>query len=330
LTPTRPPAPVRAGIAPPGPLAVLAVLLVTVCVLPSCSIKRMAVRSVANSLTSGPDVFGTDNDPELIRDALPFGLKTMESLLVVIPDHEGLLLALAKGYASYGFAFVQAEGDLLVNADYARSEALHARALNLYLRARDFGLRGLEKRHKGIGPALSLDPERAAARLEKRDVPMLYWTAAAWGAAIALGKDRPELLAELPTIRALVERGLALDEGYDAFHEAMIVLEALPEAMGGSAERARGHFERAVALSRDAKPSPYVTLAQSVSVLTQNRAEFRLLLEKALTFDPDRDPSRRLVTVVMQRQARALLDRQDEFFLDDADAPAEPDSQETP
>ena len=70
------------------------VLLALPLVLSSCSIKRWAVKGVANSLTSGVDVYGTDNDPELVRDALPFGLKTMESLLTVVPDHEGLLLRL--------------------------------------------------------------------------------------------------------------------------------------------------------------------------------------------------------------------------------------------
>ena len=77
---------------------------------------------------------------------------------------------------------------------------------------------------------------------------MLYWTAAAWGSAIALGKDRPEMLADLPAIRALMERGLALDEGYEggAIHEALILLDALPESMGGSEARARRHFARAV------------------------------------------------------------------------------------
>ena len=308
----------------------IALLLLLALPLTSCSIKRMAVKSVANSLTSGPDVYGTDDDPDLIRDALPFGLKTMESLLAVVPDHEGLLLTLCKGYTQYAYAFVQSEGDLLVNSDYARSQALHQRALNLYLRARGYGIRGLEKHHRGIGQQLSLDPARAVAKLERRDVPMLYWTAAAWGSGIALGKDHPELLADLPAIRALIERGLALDEGYEsgAMHEVMIVLEALPEAMGGSVARARSHFDRAVALGKDESASPYVTLAQSVSVLTQNRAEFRTLLEKALTYDPDRHPATRLATVVLQRKARALLDHEDEFFLDDAAAPDSTSSQE--
>jgi predicted anti-sigma-YlaC factor YlaD len=310
--------------APPSrhPLArLLALTLIAALplVIGACSIKRLAVKSVANSLTSGPDVYGTDDDPDLIEAALPFGLKTMESLLAVLPDHEGLLLTACKGYTQYAYAFVQSEGDLLVNSDYARSQYLHQRAYKLYLRARGFGLRGLEKHYKGITVGLQADPEKAAARIQKRDVPMLYWTAAAWGSAISLGKDRPEMLADLPAIRALMQRGLALDEAYEggAMHEAMIVMDALPAVMGGSVARARSHFAREIELDHDSKASPYVTLATSVSVLEQNRAEFRTLLEKALTYDPDRIPAQRLETIVLQRKARALLDHQDEFFVDE-------------
>ena len=104
-------------------------------------------------------------------------------------------------------------------------------------------------------------------------------------------------------------------------HEAMIVLEALPEAMGGSLTRAQQHFERAVALGGDQKASPYVTLATSVAVLKQDRASFTQLLERSLTYDPDKDPAQRLATIVLQRKARALLERADEFFLDDGSAP---------
>jgi hypothetical protein len=309
----------------PVPRRVLAllVLLALPFALSSCSIKRWAVKSVANSLTSGTDVYGTDDDPELVRDALPFGLKTMESLLAVVPDHEGLLLTLCQGFTQYSYAFVQAEGDLLVSSDYPRATRLHERALKLYLRARGYGLRGLEKRCRGISEELQLDPVKAAARIQKRDLPMLYWTAASWGSAISLGKDRPELLADLPAIRALMERGLALDEGYQggAIHEALILLDALPPAMGGSEARAREHFARAVALSKDTKASPYVTLATSVSVLKQDRVEFEALLNRALEFDPDRDPAQRLVTIVLQRKARDLLEHEDEFFVEETAPP---------
>lgn len=322
-TPVRP-GPARAWLA-------TIVLLALPLALASCSIQKFAVGQVANSLTKGPDVYGTDNDPELVRDALPFGLKTMESLLAALPKHEGLLLTLCRGFTTYSYAFVQSEGDLLVNTDYAKATALHERALALDLRARAYGLRGLEVRYPGITQQLQTDPAKAVARLQKRDVPMLYWTSAAWGSAISLGKDHPDLLADLPAIHALVLRGLELDETYEAgaFHEAAILLDALPEAMGGSITRAREHFRRAVEIGHDARPGPYVTLATSVSVLQQDRKEFTSLLEKSLTFDPEKDPANRLATIVLQRKARALLDRQDEFFLDGGDESAAPDTTQT-
>ena len=293
----------------------------------SCSIKKMAAKNVANSLTSGPDVFGSDEDPQLIKDAIPFGLKTMEGLLATLPNHRGLLLSLCRGFTQYGAAFVQPEADEVEAVDYARATAIRDRALRMYLRARGYGLRGLELDHRGITRGLQTSPDSAARRLKTKELPMLYWTAAAWGSAINLGKDRAELLADLGAVRALMERGLTLDETYDggAFHEAMIILEALPKEMGGSPERAREHFQRAVALSKGFKASPYVTLAQSVSVMTQNRTEFRELLEKALAVDPERDPSQRLATLVVQQQARQLLKRADDLFIEsESDNPKEP------
>jgi len=303
--------------------ACVLLLAAALIVLPGCSIKRMAVKSVANSLTSGPDVYGTDDDPELIRDALPFGLKTMESLLEVVPKHRGLLLTLCRGFTQYGFAFVQLDAEAIEPLDYAKAVAMRARALKLFLRARGYGLRGLELSHPGLASRLTVTPDSAAGVIKKKELPMLYWTAAAWGSAVNLGKDRPELLADLGAVHALLERGLALDEAYDggALHEAMIFLEALPEAMGGSAERAHRHFEKAIAFSQGKRASPYVTLASTVSVMTQDRAGFRELLDKALAVDPDGDPSQRLANLIMQRRARLLLDHEDLLFFDTDDEP---------
>lgn len=301
-----------------GPPALLALLVVAGT---SCSIRKMAVKSVANSLTSGPDVFGTDNDPELVRDAVPFGLKTMESLLETLPRHRGLLLGLCRGFTQYSAAFVETDAGALEATDWARASATRERALRLYVRARDYGLRGLELDHPGITHRLQVTPDSAAREVRPREVAMLFWTAAAWGSAINLGKDRAELLADLGAVRALLERGLALDETYEdgAFHEAMIVLEALPKDLGGSPERAREHFQRAVDLSGGLKASPYVTLAQSVSVMNQDRGEFRELLDKALAVDPDQVASQRLATLVVQRRARQLLEREDDLFLESDD-----------
>lgn len=293
--------------------AMLAALLTT-----GCSIKKFAVNSVANSLTSGPDVFVTDEDPELVRDALPFGLKMMESLLAIVPEHRGLLLTCCRGYTQYAYAFVQLEADSLETIDRPRASQLRERALKLYLRARAFGLRGLELRQRGIAERLRVDPHGAAAKLTARDLPLIYWTAAAWGSAIGVGRDRPDVTADIDAVRALMGRALALDESYEsgAVHEAMIVLEALPEMMGGSRQRAREHFERALALGHGGRATPFVMFAENVSVQTQDRSEFLRLLHQALEVDPDRNPQNRLETLVIQRKARTLLARADDLFFE--------------
>jgi predicted anti-sigma-YlaC factor YlaD len=301
-----------------GPVLLL-LLLACVTAITGCSIRKFAVGQVANSLTSGPDVFASDEDPELVGGAIPFGLKMMESLLQTVPKHEGLLLACCRGFTQYSYAYVQSTADSIESTDRDRAQAIRDRALKLYLRARGYGLRGLEKRHKGITQALSLKPDSAVARLTKKELPLVYWTAASWGAAISVGLDRPELTADLSVVKAMMGRALQLDEGYEkgAIHEAMIVLESVPEMMGGSPKRAREHFARAVELSNGEKAGPFVTLAQSVSVQTQNRAEFEKLLHQALEVDPDRHPEMRLENILSRRKARALLDREEQLFLDD-------------
>jgi len=300
-------------------LATLLVVVALAASLAGCSINRFAANGIGNALAGGQDVFATDNDPELVREALPFGLKTIESLLATVPKNRNLLLAACRGFTQYGVAFVQSDADYIESADYDHAKDLRERALRLYLRARDYGVRGLDLAHPGIGRALSINPDSAAARLTKKDLDMLYWVAAAWGSAIGVGKDHPELLADIAVVRSLMNRGLALDPAYDygAIHEAMIVLEAVPAMMGGSLERARQHYDQSLALSHGKRASTFVTLAENVSVQTQNRKEFAELLERALAIDPDLDPPNRLANLIVQKKARWLLAHADELFLDE-------------
>ena len=58
-----------------------------------CSIKRMAVNQVGNALASGGSTFTSDDDPDLVEAAIPFGLKLYESLLAESPKQTFILLA---------------------------------------------------------------------------------------------------------------------------------------------------------------------------------------------------------------------------------------------
>jgi hypothetical protein len=149
-------------------------------------------------------------------------------------------------------------------------------------------------------------------------VPLLYWTGAAWGAAIAISKNDPELVADQARAAALVRRGLALDEGFGAGagHDFMIAYEGGRLAVGGSLTEARRHLDRALALSQGRRAAPLVGFAETVSVGRQDKAEFKQLLDRALAVDPDAVPDQRLANVLAQRRARWLLGRVDELFVE--------------
>ncbi len=166
-------------------LARLVVTLAALSVLTGCSFKSVAVRTVANSLAGSGDLFSSDEDPELVRDAVPFALKTYESLLQTVPRHRALLVATCSGFTQYSYAFVQAEADAVEPKDHEEAMRLRDRALKLYLRGNRYCLRALDTRFPGIEQRLLQDPIPALARAGKADVPLLYWTGASWGAAIA-------------------------------------------------------------------------------------------------------------------------------------------------
>ena len=93
------------------PLARVCVLAAALAVTVGCSLKTMAVKTVANTLSDTGDVFTRDDDPELIRDATPFALKLYESLLESVPNHVPLLIATCSSFTQYGYAFLEAEAD---------------------------------------------------------------------------------------------------------------------------------------------------------------------------------------------------------------------------
>ncbi|MEO8070265.1 MAG: TRAP transporter TatT component family protein [Acidobacteriota bacterium] len=297
-------------------LAGSAVIVAVLVAVSGCSIKTLAVKTVANTLSDTGDVFSRDDDPELVKDAIPFALKLYESLLESVPKHAPLLLATCSSFTQYSYAFVEADADIVGEARHDEAKALRERALHLYLRGRGYCLRAMDARFPKINEALLADPVPALAKAQKKDVPLLYWTAASWGAAISLGIDRPEIVIDLPVVRALAERALALDDTWNkgAIHELMIAVDSVPEALGGNPEHARQHFERAVALQGGQSASPYVTLATGVSVPTQNKVEFEKLLNQALAVDPEKDPSNRLATLIAQRRAKALLAQEGQRF----------------
>ena len=285
-----------------------------------CSLARkIAMNQVGDALASSGTAFSSDNDPELIKDAVPFSLKLMESILAETPKHDKLLLAVSSGFTQYSYAFVQQEADELEDQDLAKATEIRTRAQHLYIRARDYGIRGLELKHQGFEKTLRENPKKAVQIVTVKDVPLLYWTALSWGAAISISKNNPDLIADQPVVETMIDRALELKEDYEhgAIHTFLITYESARQGgKGDFAERSLKHFDRAIALSNGQLVSPMVAYAETVCVAKQNKAEFQSLLNKALSVNVDAKPEWRLMNLVMQRRARWLLSRTEQLFVE--------------
>ena len=78
-----------------GPFLILAALAV------STGCTRLVASSMGDALAEDSLVYAGDDDVELVGAAIPFGLKTIETLLVQVPQHRGLLTAAARGFTQY-------------------------------------------------------------------------------------------------------------------------------------------------------------------------------------------------------------------------------------
>ena len=294
-------------------------LALLVFVSTSCSLKAIAVNTLADVLAESEVVYLSDEDPELVAEALPFNLKTIETLLASSPDHRGLLLSATTGFTFYAYGFVEPEADRIEDEDFELAEVIRGRAARLYWRAYRYGIRGLELNHPGLGNTLSIEPESTVAPLEPEDVPLALWTAAALGGAIGVSKDDPEATADIAVVGALLERCLDLDPNYGEgiLYELLVIYES--QRFGGSPETAREYYHRALELSRETRASTWLLWAENFSVPDQNVVEFKELLNKILAFDVDKYPEDRLLNILAQRRARWLMGRVDELFLEGDD-----------
>jgi hypothetical protein len=266
-------------------------------------------RQDSRLLAHGSSTYAQDDDPELVREALPFGLKTLEGLSTDLPRHRPLLRSLASGFTSYAVAYVVPESERLESIDVVASRAERDRACRLLLRGRDYGLRALEVQHPSFGTAVRAN---AAGALARRSTIAGPSGRAAW--------DRPSPSARAmgwwPT--SIVEQLIAGPKRWTTPGRRLDprvphhVRE--PGRRDGREPRARQHYERAMALNHGHRVGPLVALAEQVALREQNR-ESSTLLARVLAFDVREAPASRLANILAQRRARRLQQAADDLFL---------------
>ncbi len=286
--------------------------------LTSCSaIAGLALNSVSGVFAEAETVFRSDDDLELVGDALAFNLKTLETLLVSSPENEMLLLSAAKAFLLYAYVVVEPGLFELDFTQFEERQAIRRRAGNLYRRGLDFGLRGLEVDRPGFAGRVRRNPATAVQELEEDDAAMALWTGTAMAARVALEMDNPEATADLSTAGAILGRVKELDDLVDrgAVYDYLSLYEALRP--GGSVELAREYYERAMELGPERLPVLWTNWAESGAIAAGDRSEFETVLQQTLDFDLETEPDDKLLNRIAQLRAAWLLENIDDYFYDE-------------
>ena len=179
--------------------------------LPGCSIKTMAINALGNALAESGSSFASDDDTELVAAAVPFGLKTIESLLAQSPNHKGLLLAACSGFTRYTYTFVRIRRLCRGAGSGARHRDARPREEALPSRRELWSarFRGRIPRLPRTAPE---GPRRGAGRddAEERRPSGSCTTAGAWASAFALDITDSELSVNQTAIEKMMARALAL------------------------------------------------------------------------------------------------------------------------
>ncbi len=272
----------------------LALITLAALTTAGCSLTSGFSRSLADAMRDHPD-------PATVAAAAPTFLLLADALIAGDPDDTDKLLEGARLYGAYAGAMVD-DGD--------RQALLAGRAF-------DYASRAVCEEEAALCAQLSAPFEDFSAALARvDDAALVYALGTAWATRIQASPGDWLRIAELPKVQRLMERSLELapliDDGGP--HAYLAVLATLrPAALGGEPERAREHFEQAIAQSGGNNLMFKVLYARHYARMVFDQPLHDRLLGEVIAADPER-PGLTLSNRLAQRQAAALLTESDAYF----------------
>lgn len=274
----------------------------------SCGvINTVAVNATTNIVDFGLGSVFEESDLDFAEKAIPGNLTLIEALYRAKErDDDHLALLLTEGYTGYTLGFVE-------DVDVDRAKVLYARA-------RDYGLRVLKKK-PAFAKAFNEDLHsftKSLDEFDKKDVPIIFWTANAWGSLINISLSDPDIVGDLPKVNALMEFVLHHDESffYGGAHLYFgTILATIPKNLGGKPDSAKVHFDRCLSLGDNKLLLPYVYLAKSYCVQVQDKELFLKSLRTVEETPLDVLPEQRLVNAIAKRKAKKLAEKVDDLFF---------------
>jgi len=273
------------------------------CLVSGCGTVISSVSAdMADSLSTA--ILNQD-DPQLVRDALPSYLLLLDSLVSSDPENPDTLGAAAKLYAAYGATLVS-------DADRARS---------LTTRAREYGTRALCAADNSACELQGIQFDAYASIINSVDedaVEALHTYSLATLAWIRTHADDYKALAALPRVEVALQRVMQLEPNGDLAPSTCMYLGVLntlrPASLGGQPELGREWFERGIALSAGRDLAIKVEYARSYARLLYDRELHDRLLNEVLAAEVEQQDLV-LSNQLARAQAIELLQSADEYFF---------------
>jgi hypothetical protein len=277
--------------------------------LAACSPRHLILQGVASELA----VQGNTQEEDLVlaRDASAFYLKLSESVLSETPGNLPLATAVASGFTQYAYAFVQFEAERIEAKDAQAAQKLRKRAARLYRRAHGHAMAALDHQTPGFSKALASNLPAEWPRVRPEQVDLVYWASASWGAWIALSKDEPEVVADLPLAIRLAQLAWETQPEHGAGSLASLMGSFEAARPGGSLTQATRYFDQAITLGEGKNAGPLLGKAENIALPMGDRVAFEALLKQALAAST---VHRDLQNSVLRERALWLLEIADDLF----------------
>ena len=233
-------------------------------------------------------------------------------------DNSSLLKNGVEELTTYAFGFLMEESDRTMLDNYSKAKELESRAHQYFSEAVEYGESALDILYEDYIEWVSDNSGDIILTPNSEDLELFYWTAAAYGGAISSSGGNPSWIIKLPRVGKLLNSIVAIDSSWN-HGAALVALISFtmnnPLVSSDEANKiSKNLFYSAVDASHGLDMGPYLTYAESVSKVRQDKEEFVELLNEALKIDIFSAKNFQLTNTISRNRAEWLLENIDEFF----------------
>jgi len=251
---------------------------------------------------------------QIAEIAIPLSFESQKRKIQKYPNNQLFYLNASKSRIIYAYGILMEKADRLMYTDYYKSREYYAKSLDFFVLSRNYLIEALELKYKNFSKSMR---EKSHIVFEKNDIDYLYWLSGSMAGSIQASQADPQYLADLSSIRWLIENAIKIDPDWDSGTLSSAMMSVYLNDLSGdknSEKIALSYFQLAEKQSNGQNASIYVTLAESYAVSKQDKKLYLELLDKALEIDINKDKSLKQSNKLSQSRAKWLKSRVDDLF----------------